>query len=380
MNLSILLEMTFTCRAMFLGLFLLGCTTLALADPSLTLQSPGDYQVFQRQNAREGMVKLTGTTEHANVRYRLQGEWQTLPCNPQTHQFSADIRVAAGGWYRLEVEAGLTKASVEHVGVGEVFIVAGQSNAGNYGSEKQTSTSGRVSAFDGKQWVLANDPQPGAGGGGGSFMPAFGDAMVRRWAVPIGLVPVAVGSTSVRQWLPRGIKFKQNTTTGLGVIKVGDEFESDGKLSEKLLAPMKTPGIGGFRAVLWHQGESDVGQPRSGYPADRQISGAQYFEFMAQLIHDARDVAGWPVPWFTAVTTFHSETDASDEEFRSAMQMLWRKGISWPGPDTDELRGDLRAGVHFNGKGLQKHGELWAEKVSLWLSESMAKSGDGPLK
>lgn len=380
MNLINILGMTFTYRALFLRMFLLGSTISAHADPSLTIQSPGDYQVFQRQSAHEGMVQLAGTTDQVGVRYRLQGEWQTLPCNPDTHQFSAQIRVAAGGWYRLEVEAGTTKASVEHVGVGEVFIVAGQSNAANYGSEKQSSTSGQVSAFDGKQWVLANDPQPGADGGGGSFMPAFGDAMVRRWALPIGLVPVAVGSTSVRQWLPQGIKFKQNTTTGEGVTKVGDEFESNGALFEKLTAPMKTLGIRGFRAVLWHQGESDAGQARAGYPADRQISGAQYFDFIAQLIHDTRAVAAWPVPWFTAMTTFHSEADASDAEFRSAMQTLWRKGISWPGPDTDELRGDLRAGVHFNGKGLQKHGELWAEKVSLWLSESIGKSGDGPLK
>ena len=33
-----------------------------------------------------------------------------------------------------------------HVGVGEVFVIAGQSNSGNHGSEKQKITTGMVAA------------------------------------------------------------------------------------------------------------------------------------------------------------------------------------------------------------------------------------------
>ena len=344
---------------------------------ALTLDSPRDRQVFQRYSKSTGLVTLAGTSDKP-LRYKLTGDWQTLEPDATTHRFDARIETPAGGWYRLEVEAGEAKTTVEHVGVGEVFIVAGQSNAGNYGSEKLTLQSDRVSAFDGKTWTLANDPQPGAGGKNGSFIPAFADAMVQRFDVPIGIVAVAQGGTSVREWLPKGIKFKQNTTTGRGVKAVGDEFESTGTLFDKLTAPMKALGTGGFRAVLWHQGESDAGQARSGYPADRQISGAQYVEFMEQLIRRSRNVATWPVPWFTAVTTFHSEADASDDEFRSAMQSLWSKGLSWPGPDTDALRGDLRAGVHFNAKGLRAHGSLWADKVSPWVENMIAEPRDGP--
>ena len=177
-----------------LPLTLLGLLThSAIGAASLQLTSPKDYQVFQRFNAREGTIKLSGTSDQASVRYRLKDEWQTLACDPKTHEFKAEIAAPSGGWYRLEVQAGEEKASVEHIGVGEVFIVAGQSNAANHGSEKQSITTGRVSSFDGKSWVLSNDPQPGATGGGGSFMPAFGDAMVKRFDVPVGLVPVASG-------------------------------------------------------------------------------------------------------------------------------------------------------------------------------------------
>lgn len=347
-------------------------------ESGLVVDSPRDSQVFQRHTVDEGQVKISGSA-NKEVRYRWNGEWHTVTVDPGTHRFETMVNVPAGGWYSLEVEEGEQKVKVERFGVGEVFIVAGQSNAGNHGGEKQVTQTKRVASFDGAVWHLADDPQLGATGKGGSFMPAFGDAMVKNFDVPVGIVPVAAGGTSVREWLPKGIKFKQNTTTGRGVKAVGDgEFESTGLLFNQLTAPMKALGVGGFRAVLWHQGESDAGQAREGHPADRQISGAQYVDFMEQVIRKSRNAAAWPVPWFTAVTTYHREEDAVDEEFRTAMQSLWSKGLSWPGPDTDQLRADLRAGVHFNGKGLRKHGELWAERVSPWLKDMVAAPHDGP--
>lgn len=307
-----------------------------------------------------------------------RAEWRSVQSTISGNSVAFEVKAKSiASWYRVEVrgvKGGKTVAevAVEHVGVGEVFIVAGQSNAANHGSEKQVTKTQRVSSFDGKEWSIANDPQRGASGNGGSFMPAFGDAMTEKYGVPIGLVPIAVGSTSVREWLPKGVRFKQNTTTGQGTVPKGDEFESGGVLFDKLCQPMQALGIGGFRAVIWHQGESDAGQAREGRPADRQISGAQYVGFMDKLIRASRNRAAWPVPWFTAVTTYHREEDVEDTEFRSAMKSLWSKGLSWEGPDTDTLRAGLRAGVHFNGPGLQKHGEMWAEKVSAWLGDQLA--------
>ena len=65
-------------------------------------------------------------------------------------RFEASVEVAAGGWYRLDVRAAsagkaVAQATVERVGVGEVFVIAGQSNSANHGAEKQASKTGRVS-------------------------------------------------------------------------------------------------------------------------------------------------------------------------------------------------------------------------------------------
>ena len=120
----------------------------------------------------------------------------------------------AGGWYTLQVRfraAGrvTARASVAHVGVGEVFVIAGQSNSTNFGEVRQITRSRMVSTFDGARWRIADDPQPGVQDGStqGSFIPAFGDALYARLKVPIAVACVGYGGTSVRQWLPRGDRF-----------------------------------------------------------------------------------------------------------------------------------------------------------------------------
>jgi hypothetical protein len=355
-----------------------------------SLESPLDFQVFQRAEGGQGAIGVRGHTnaEAPQWQYRLTGSnrdgaaldetWRDIPEPPRNGDLDFAVTAPAGGWYRLDLRAlqggqSLVAAGVEHVGVGEVFVVAGQSNAGNYGAEQQQPRSGQVSSFDGKKWVIAHDPQRGAGGEGGSFMPAFGDGMAEKFRVPIGLVPVAAGGTSVRAWLPAAVEFSQQTTKGIGVrATTSGKWESTGALFDKLAGRLTTLGPKGCRAVLWHQGESDAGQARGGAPADQQISGAQYAAFMETLIRACRERARWAVPWFTAQATYHSETDPVDEEFRAAQKAVWDRGLAMPGPDTDALRGELRAGVHFKAAGLQKHGALWVEKVAPWLEAQLS--------
>ncbi len=377
---------------------LLACLQSSFLNAAdLAIQSPKNYQVFQRADRNSGTVRVHGrASEGSDVwQYRFEGKsaegtplpetWRNFPTPLQKDRFDFLTTAPAGGWYKFEIrglKAGATNASgtVEHVGVGEVFIVAGQSNAGNYGSEAQLSESGLVANFEGKSWELANDPQRGAGGKGGSFLPAFGDALAAQFHVPIGLVPIAAGGTSVREWLPEGEKFAQQTTTGKGVrpAKEGG-WESTGALYNTLASRLGELGGLGARAVLWHQGESDAGQARSGYPADRQISGEQYTVFLGKLVAASQKDAGWPLPWFSAQTTYHSEQDPSDVEFREAQSRAWKTGLTLEGPDTDALRAEYRQGVHFNAAGLRKHGELWAQKLAPWLETQLArKSASGP--
>ena len=82
------------------------------------------------------------------------------------------------------------------------------------------------------------------------------------------------------------------------------------------------------------------------------------------------------MPWFVAQATYHSEKDPSDDEFRCSENPLG-KGPALEGPDTDALGKEFRAGVHFNAKGQQAHGRLWAEKVGRPSGQGQGKARRG---
>jgi hypothetical protein len=360
-----------------------------LADAaSLILTSPQDYQVVQRFAADRGMVTVAGTVEGPQpsaieVRITHAGRadsWKHIPVTINGASFQGVVTLPAGGWYRLEVQVLngdriLAHATVEHVGVGEIFVVAGQSNSANYGEEKQSIRTGRAAAFDGKRWQPANDPQAGADGGTGSFMPPFGDAIAQRFDVPVGFIACGIGATSVREWLPRGTRFPNPPTIMNRVRQLPDgEWESDGAAFDMFVSRMKTLGPYGFRAVLWHQGESDANQPDS----TRTLPGSLYTQFLAHLIRSTRNEIGWDAPWFVAQVSYHVPGDEASPDIRAAQKALWDEGTALEGPDTDALKGDLRQdggrGVHFSDKGLKAHAARWVEKVAPWLQEQLSDS------
>jgi hypothetical protein len=121
-----------------------------------------------------------------------------------------------------------------------------------------------VTTFSGTEWSLANDPQPGVQDNSrkGSFIPSFGDALYRRYHVPIGIASVGHGSTSVRQWLPADTPIHvMPTMTRYIKTDANGTLVSDGTLLAGMMLRIHQLGIHGFRALLWHQGESDSHQP-----------------------------------------------------------------------------------------------------------------------
>lgn len=363
----------------------------ALCAGELVLERPRDYEVVQRATMEKGSIAISGrmagedakvgraakdlVTMEARLREEKAQDWRQLEVRWDGANFETQFEVSAGGWFQLEVRAlregkVVTEQSVEHVGVGEVFVVAGQSNSANYGEEKLTTQTGRVAAFDGHRWQLANDPQPGAAGSKGSFMPPLGDALVERFHVPVGFAACGVGGTSVREWLPRGVPFPNPPTIESRVARLPDgQWESKGTLYETLVGRMKQLGPRGFRAVLWHQGESDANQR----DATRTLPGKLYREHLEKIIHESRREIGWEAPWFVAQASYHTPGDEGSPEIRAAQASLWHDRVALEGPDTDALQGALREaggkGVHFSGAGLREHASRWVEKIAPWMQE-----------
>jgi hypothetical protein len=355
----------------------------------LSILEPLDYQVIQRHSKSEGTIWIRGTLDHKNsaaaiieIRF-LSGDsasdWSRLVVRREEMQFEGSIQYRAGGWYRVEMRARVDNAviaesSVEHVGIGEVFVVAGQSNSANHGEVRQSTRTNRVATLADKRWQIANDPQPGASGNQGSFLPPFGDEMARRFDVPIGFVACGIGATSVREWLPKGATFPNPPTIESRVQRQSEIlWASKGDAYSMLVSRMKHMGRFGFRAVLWHQGESDANQKDT----SRTLPGNLYREYLASVIRNSREDIGWHAPWFVAQVSYHVPGDEASSEIRDAQASLWKDGIALQGPDSDALKGEMRErggkGVHFSDLGLREHASRWADKVSPWL-ENQFKS------
>ena len=292
----------------------------------LTVFAPLDWQVFQRRTRTEGPIALRGRCALPcdRLEYRLTGpslmgdwrqEWSVLPMNPVTHEFAAAVTTPAGGWYRGELRAlkegkVVASHSIEHIGVGEVFVVAGQSNSTNNGQEKLSPLSGLVSTFSGDDWRPADDPQPGVHDSSfrGSFFPPLGDALAQRFKVPIGFASTGHGGTSVVHWYPAGELFNWMETR---ILQLGPQ---------------------GFRALLWHQGESDGATPAT-----------EYRDRLKAVIEESNRRAGWSFPWMVALATGPGGP-------RDGQLQLWADGAAVPGPDTELLR-EYRDDLPKGGKG-----------------------------
>lgn len=246
------------------------------------LSCPTPYQVFQRDEHGFGniAVKLdVACVEVCLVECYLKRSGKKTPAaykislgNDETVYLGVFSQVIVGD-YDLEIlafganEKILWKKIIIHVAVGDIYVLAGQSNMEGVGKLINTeiaSSSVRCFYLD-DEWRIAKDPlcwfneavDPihwrvpekeraktaeieryfrnfGAGLG-----ISFGKEMYRYNQVPVGLLMSAHGGTSMEQWDPR-------------------EMDKEGySLYGSMLRRIASIG-GKVKAILWYQGESDA--------------------------------------------------------------------------------------------------------------------------
>jgi sialate O-acetylesterase len=248
-----------------------------------------DHRVFQRGDDERADVLVSGrvgsrqadTVQFRVLRRRLVLEgfdWTDAGAVAE-RQWQARIQgLPVGGPYDMEFRAldrrgePLARVEVRNVLVGDLWILAGQSNMEGVGNLEDTAPpSERVYSFNMRdEWVVAEEPlhsRPDAVDrvhwrknkegvrerltgekaaeyrqkrtkGAGLGLP-FALEMIRRTGVPIGLVPCAHGGTSMSQWDP-----------------ARKQQEGD-SLYGAMLRRFRAVG-GKVKGVLWYQGESDA--------------------------------------------------------------------------------------------------------------------------
>lgn len=204
--------------------------------------------------------------------------------------WSFTLQLIAGGLYRIEtgLDTKSTKPNLGwifrgdvrlHIGVGDIFIVAGQSNSAGYGKDSAMDTPDlNVHLYRNRgAWDLASHPinestftencvNTEMGVSGVSPYISFGKNFHNLSHVPVGLIPTALGGSSMKRW---------------DVLQKGDLFHN--MITKAKECGEKAAG------VLWYQGCSDTNPKQA----------ETYYENFKRLVTETRKELRYNIPFFT---------------------------------------------------------------------------------
>ena len=264
-----------------------------------------NWQIFQQDAAGRASFRLAGrwittakfTTATVLVRVLHESTYeavaQPLRClraiTNADGTWSLDVTgVPRGGLYRIETVLQIDNSPVEwsargdmvhHIGVGDLWVIAGQSNSAGYGKTPVNDPPqlGLHMFHACGEWRLATHPlgdstgskypanREGANASHSPYL-AFARQLELRLGYPIGLIPAALGGSAILSW----------------------DRKDDGHLFTNMLAYIKDATAGAITTaprvtgMLWYQGESDAG------PQQHPV----YLERFTRMIADFRSQMG----------------------------------------------------------------------------------------
>lgn len=350
--------------------WLLACLLPFVSFAQLRVTNPVPRMVFQRSIYNEATIIVTGLASPAAtlVEARFvplainQGSvtaWKQLSLSPGSSVFRGQVTVSAG-WYRLDVRAKagttlLSETKVNRVGVGEVFVVAGQSNA--YGGLERipNTTDDRVSCVDSRQDNLIEQLLPvqfshtSYGTNIGPSQPPhiwgpLGDKLTQRLNVPVLFLGAALGGSDSFEW-QRSAAGTIGTTPGSSVYR---------RLGVALLHYIRRTGA---RAVLWHQGESD---------RLYNTSTQDYFNNIRFVIEKSRQQLGQaPLPWVMSRASY-IDGQGSANVITAQNRLINEVPSVFPGPETDNIIGPENRpdATHLIGAGFFRFIDSWDQSLT----------------
>ncbi len=371
----------------------------------IAITYPSSRAVFQRDNTNEATIYIggyfNGSADAVEARFvkRINGTtenipaeagWTTITTSPVMNNFFGSVKVA-GGWYQLEVRSKkngvVTNSShVDRVGVGEVFIVAGQSNAtgSNELPAGPSATDDRVNSVNFQNYNpdgniilpyqnvqlpypvythLESDTKLAPFGNNAWCWGAFGDELVNSLNVPVMIFNTGWTATSSINWRET-IDINYQSVNGFGY-----HFPTGLPFGHLRLALNYYASVLGVRAILWHQGESDNLESRS-----RE----DYRNNMRSVIQASRDLSGKPeLAWVMARASRYTVDGVSriwEPVIQAQNDLIGLNGNDpsvymphvFEGPATDDYwqppyRHDE---VHFSGDGFGFLAQFWENHIS----------------
>ena len=353
-----------------MGVWLLGLVPMSSAEGQIRITSPSDRAIYQRDISGQTNVSVSGTYSQPVDKFEVRAvpvipgqgiatAWTTLQDRVSGGVFQGTVRLQ-GGWYTLEVRGLLGGAVVgrdvvARMGVGEIFLIAGQSNAqGLFESPGPAANDDRVNyiAYDNTVNSLFDPPAPtfahlesnvtiGPRGKTAWCWGILGDLLVRKLNVPVLFINTAWEGTTVKNWA--------ESAAGKTTKNVYGGFNYPAKMpyGNLLISTQHYVHQLGARAILWMQGEAD------NFPEN--TSSQQYKDDMQFLINKLNSDTDKRINWVIART---SRTNNGSSRSVTSQQVINGQNAvinqvfnsTFPGPETDNLYLPRPDGIHFIGQ------------------------------
>ncbi len=287
--------------------------------------------------------------------------WEAAQVNPDNTWRHTFQRVPAGGPYRIETGLRFSGGDpthdwdhrgdmIHHVCVGDLFVIAGQSNAVGYGKDAifDPPELGVHMLRSNGTWDMATHPLGDStdtvheentdySNTGHSPYLTFAKKVREQVGYPIGLLPTALGGSAIRYWDPC----------------------QDGELWKEMMGVIELAG-GKIAAVLWYQGCTD---------ADTQEQAQMYYQTFESLVSSTRKALCSPkLPWFTVQLNRQMSTgwlrEEHDEYWGTVREAQRQAARKIPGvyiiPATDCTLSD---GIHNKAAANMMLGQRLARQV-----------------
>jgi hypothetical protein len=371
---------------------LLVCLVSSMVFSQIKITSPTFQAVYQRDitGQRELTVSGTFTALMDKIEIRaipvVQGQgietpWQDLQVTPKGGVFTGKITLY-GGWYTLEVR-GIADGKVvgrdvlARVGIGEVFIIAGQSNAqGLKGKPTPPGASDdRVLYIDnynndefGEFKDALTDPIPptfskitsdlkvmSPRGQTAWCWGALGDLLVTKLNVPVLFINAAWEGSASQNWAESSAGQKT-------VSYYGREYAPQMPYANLRISARNYGSQYGVRAILWMQGETD------GFFG---ITTAAYQKNLQTIIDKLQADTQKRITWVIARTSRSSDGKTPSKPYpaiTSAQNAVINTPFNptYPGPETDHLVPNRIDGLHFEGEDqLRILANAWNESLDI---------------
>lgn len=371
----------------------------------VTITYPDSRAVFQRNNSNQSTVYIAGnyTTFADKVEARAiprpmmptQGmaiNWTTIQSNPANGYYYGSLNIS-GGWYDIEVRCWngtilLGTTSVQRIGIGEVFLIAGQSNAtgdsglatmGNYGPRANDDRVSVVNYLDPPLTNYGSLILPRAEfsrldstfnispfGTSAWCWGALGDTLTKRLNVPIAFFNAGWSGSGADAW---SASANDSTATPMNFISYPRGMPY-GNLRAALNFYVAQFGV---RAVLWHQGETDN---------LNNTSRDNYGIYLKNIIQKSRIHSGKAnLAWVVSKASryklinrlpisriWQPVIDAQNDVIGINANSPNYTNLVFDGPATDAYIGpNIRTSdsVHFVGNGHRILASLWNQKLNM---------------